>query len=157
MSSKDHAGVWFPPPLLFALPHLAAAALDAVRPWPILSSHGMTSASAAMLVIAIAVAMGLMSVTSFRNASTTILPAGRPTTAIVERGAYGLTRNPMYLAMAGAYLGLAILLNNRWALLLLPVVIAVVDRFVIRREERYLTAKFGEPYLRYCSRVRRWI
>jgi protein-S-isoprenylcysteine O-methyltransferase Ste14 len=63
----------------------------------------------------------------------------------------------MYVAMACAYLGLALVLNNLWALVLFPFVLAVVDRFVIRREERYLADKFGEPYREYCGRVRRWL
>jgi protein-S-isoprenylcysteine O-methyltransferase Ste14 len=75
----------------------------------------------------------------------------------VDRGPYRFTRNPMYLAMAVAYAGIAMLLNSVWALGMLPAVVAVVDRFVIPREERYLRAKFGETYVRYCSRVRRWI
>ena len=71
---------------------------------------------------------------------------GRPTTAIVERGPYRFTRNPMYLAMAFAYVGLSLLFNNLWALALLPAVLLVIDVFVIRREERYLIAKFGDSY-----------
>jgi protein-S-isoprenylcysteine O-methyltransferase Ste14 len=63
----------------------------------------------------------------------------------------------MYLAMAFAYLGLAIWLNNSWALVFLMAVLVVIDGFVIRREERYLAEKFGEAYRQYCSRVRRWI
>jgi protein-S-isoprenylcysteine O-methyltransferase Ste14 len=63
----------------------------------------------------------------------------------------------MYLAMACAYLGLSLLFNSLWALVLLPLVLAVVDVGVIRREERYLAAKFGKPYHDYCTRVRRWL
>ena len=59
--------------------------------------------------------------------------------------------------MSCAYIGLSLLLNNVWAVLLLPVVVGVVDLLVIRREERYLANKFGEPYREYCSRVRRWL
>lgn len=62
----------------------------------------------------------------------------------------------MYLAMASAYLGIALLLNSIWALLPLPIVLLIVDLFVICREERYLAAKFGDSYRQYCSRVRRW-
>ena len=117
----------------------------------------MALAVVGVTAIAIGIAVGLASVDSFRKANTTILPAGRPTTAIVARGPYRFTRNPMYLAMAFAYFGLSTVLNNAWALLFLPMVVAGIDRFVIRREERYLTQKFGEAYLRYCQRVRRWI
>ena len=157
MNGKDHAGVLVPPPVLFVTPLLIASALQTLRPMTIFQGSGSTTSLAGLVVIAAGVAVGLSSVASFRNAKTTILPAGRPTTSIVERGPYRFTRNPMYLAMAVAYLGLAIVLNNAWALVFLPVVVAVVDRFVIRREEHYLTAKFGDAYARYCGRVRRWI
>jgi protein-S-isoprenylcysteine O-methyltransferase Ste14 len=63
----------------------------------------------------------------------------------------------MYVAMGLGYLGLAMTLNTMWALLLLPFVLVVIDRWVIRREERYLLGKFGEPYQAYCARVRRWL
>jgi hypothetical protein len=53
--------------------------------------------------------------------------------------------------------GLALLANALWPLILLPLVIVIVRRVIIDREERYLTAKFGEEYLRYKARVRRWL
>jgi protein-S-isoprenylcysteine O-methyltransferase Ste14 len=157
MKTSDHAGVWVPPPLLFVSPLVAAAALESVVPRPIFAGGGMASMLGGLVVVAAAVALGLSSVASFRRMQTTILPAGRPTTSIVDRGAYAFTRNPMYLAMALAYLGLMVVLNTLWALGAFPVVVAVVDRLVIRREERYLAGKFGEAYVSYCRRVRRWI
>jgi protein-S-isoprenylcysteine O-methyltransferase Ste14 len=155
--TRNHAGVWFPPPLQFLLPLLAAAAFHAQQPWTIADRYPIVLPIAGLLAIAIAVAVGQASVAIFLKASTTILPAGRPTTSIVEGGPYRFTRNPMYLAMGLAYAGLALLLNNLWALALLPFVLLVIDRFVIRREERYLSAAFGDAYQSYCSRVRRWI
>jgi protein-S-isoprenylcysteine O-methyltransferase Ste14 len=44
-----------------------------------------------------------------------------------------------------------------WALLLLAPVLVVMDRLVIAREEPYLAARFGAPYVAYLARVRRWI
>ena len=157
MKNRDHAGVLVPPPLLFVLPLLATTMLPARLGWPIIQEGATVLTLGAVLALATGVAIGLASVASFRTANTTILPAGRPTTAIVGRGPYGFTRNPMYLGMALAYFGLALLLNNGWALALLPIVLVVIDRAVIRREERYLTAKFGQPYRDYCNRVRRWL
>jgi protein-S-isoprenylcysteine O-methyltransferase Ste14 len=157
MNSRDHAGVFVPPPLLFLIPIVVAAILDSRRPWPIGDGNSLVLTLAGSFMLATGIAIGISSVYSFRKASTTILPAGRPTTAIVENGPYRFTRNPMYVAMACAYVGLAVLLNNVWALVLLPIVLVVVDRAVIRREERYLTAKFGQPYREYCARVRRWL
>lgn len=156
MKGRDHAGVFVPPPLLFVIPIVAAVIVGSKWPWPIADRSGLLVRGGVVMIVA-GIAVGLASVYSFRKASTTILPAGRPTTAIVGSGPYRFTRNPMYVAMACAYIGLSLVLNNLWALVLLPVVVIVVDTFVIRREERYLTAKFGEPYREYCARVRRWL
>ena len=54
-------------------------------------------------------------------------------------------------------MGIALLSSALWVLVPLPFVLAVIDRGVIEREERYLVAKFGEEYLVYKRTVRRWI
>ena len=72
-------------------------------------------------------------------------------------GPYWFTRNPLYLAATLIYAGIAVRFNALWAALLLPLVLGVVQRGVIEREERYLERKFGEEYIRYKAQVRRWI
>jgi protein-S-isoprenylcysteine O-methyltransferase Ste14 len=155
MTGSDHAGVFVPPPLFYVTPLALAVMLQTIRPWTL--AGGPAGFLLGGAVLAIGIAIGLASVQYFRRARTTILPMGRPTTAIVETGPYRFTRNPMYVAMTAAYLGLAFLLNTAWAVLVLPAVLVAIDRWVIRREERYLLAKFGEPYRDYCARVRRWL
>ena len=59
--------------------------------------------------------------------------------------------------MALTYAGIAMIANAPLALIPLPVAIAVIDRGVIAREERYLERKFGAPYVEYKRRVRRWL
>ena len=81
----------------------------------------------------------------------------KPVSRIVTEGPFQYTRNPGYLSMAMIYTGIAGLANALWAILLLPVALLVIQRGVIEREERYLERKFGEEYLRYKARVRRWI
>ncbi len=81
----------------------------------------------------------------------------KPVSHIATEGPFRYTRNPAYLAMTMIYTGIAALTNALWAILLLPVVLLVIQRGVIEREERYLERKFGEEYLRYKARVRRWI
>jgi len=44
-----------------------------------------------------------------------------------------------------------------WPLLGLPVIILLVDRFVIAREEVYLRTRFGADYDDFCARTRRWL
>jgi protein-S-isoprenylcysteine O-methyltransferase Ste14 len=101
-------------------------------------------------------ALDIWAIATFRRAGTTPHPAG-PTTALAVGGPYRFTRNPMYLGLVFLLAALALLANSLWPLILLPVVIVNVRRAVIDREERYLTAKFGEEYLRYKARVRRWL
>ena len=76
---------------------------------------------------------------------------------LVTHGPFRFTRNPSYLSFAVYYVGIASLVNTRWPLFLLPLVLLVVQRGVIEREEQYLERKFGQEYLRYKARVRRWI
>ena len=95
-------------------------------------------------------------VRAFRRANTPVDP-GRATTAIVTTGPYRLSRNPGYLAMALAYAGIAVLTDTLWAFVTLLPTLILIDRGVIKREERYLELKFGEDYLRYKARTRRWL
>ena len=93
---------------------------------------------------------------ALRRADTPISP-NEPTTRLVTEGPFRYTRNPDYLSASIIYAGVASLANALWAILLLPIVLVVTQRDVIEREERYLERKFGEEYLRYKARVRRWI
>jgi len=81
----------------------------------------------------------------------------RPVPRLVTDGPFRYTRNPGYLGLAMLYAGIAVLRNSLWAILLLPVVVYVIQREVIGREERYLERTFGEEYLAYKARVRRWV
>jgi len=83
--------------------------------------------------------------------------ADKPTSTLITDGPFGYSRNPGYLAGAMVYAGIASLTNVLWVFLLLPVVLLTMRRTAIEREERYLEGKFGEEYLRYKARVRRWI
>jgi protein-S-isoprenylcysteine O-methyltransferase Ste14 len=76
---------------------------------------------------------------------------------LTTEGPFRYTRNPSYLALAIVYAGIAALRNSLWAVLLLPLVLIVIQREVIGREERYLERAFGEEYLAYKARVRRWV
>lgn len=75
---------------------------------------------------------------------------------LVTGGPFRFSRNPIYLAMTGLYLGLMLLVNALWPLLLLVPLLALMEWGVIRREEHYLAGKFGETYTSYKSKVRRW-
>ena len=81
----------------------------------------------------------------------------RPVPRLTTEGPFRYTRNPGYLCLAMIYAGIAVLRNSLWAILLLPLMVLVIQREVIGREERYLERSFGEEYLDYKRRVRRWV
>ena len=81
----------------------------------------------------------------------------RPVPRLTTEGPFRYTRNLSYLALTAIYASIAVLRNSLWAMLMLPLVVLVMQREVIGREERYLERTFGEEYLDYKERVRRWV
>lgn len=77
--------------------------------------------------------------------------------ALTTDGPFAYSRNPIYVAMTGLYLGFAAVVGAGWPLVLLPALLAAMHWGVVLREERYLAEQFGVPYLAYCARVRRWL
>ena len=80
-----------------------------------------------------------------------------PTTAIVTSGPYRYTRNPIYIGMFVALIGLAIGFDSLWIAIALVPFYLVIRYGVIAREESYLDRKFGDVYRNYKSRVGRWL
>jgi protein-S-isoprenylcysteine O-methyltransferase Ste14 len=150
----DNPGVVAPPPLIFAGVLGAGLLVNRLRPTSFLP-RTLSKAFGWPLVV-FGLSFGLWGFREMRRAGTNVDPY-HPTTAIVEAGPYRYTRNPLYVGMALIYAGVAARANALPAALLLPAVLHLVDRGVVRREERYLEGKFGEEYLRYKGRVRRWI
>lgn len=91
-----------------------------------------------------------------RRHRTALLPGGS-TRVILDRGPFGMSRNPLYLGMTALDAGVALLWPSFWALALVPAGFALTWWGAVLPEERYLAAKFGDAYLDYCSRVRRWL
>jgi len=95
---------------------------------------------------------------AFRRARTTINPL-RPANAssLVTSGIYRFTRNPMYLGLLLLLAGWSVYLSSVFVFTGPVLLVLYLGRFQIAPEERVLTAKFGEAYLDYTSRVRRWL
>ena len=154
VAAPDTSGVRIPPPLFYVAGFLVGVAVELAFPIdrPSLAiTLGVTLIGAAAWLALDGAAM-----LHFRRAETSMVPFN-PTTALVTSGPYRFTRNPMYLGMAFLYVAVALASGVIWALAVLPVVIALVDRLVIAREEPYLERKFGQSYRDYRVRVRRWL
>lgn len=152
--ASEAAGVIAPPPLVYLTALGAGFALQATCPAASLPGGVSWVAGAGLLVTGSLLARSF--VQAFGRAETPVSPY-RTSTALVTDGPYRLSRNPGYLGMALVFAGIAVLANAPWALVPLPAAIAIIDRGVIAREERYLERTFGSTYEQYKRRVRRWI
>lgn len=145
-----------PPALLMA----TFAALMGSIDWlmPAFKQHWPWRDLASSVVFAVAVLSIVSGIISFRVAGTTVDPTqpGKAT-SVVTSGVYRITRNPMYLGFVLVLLSVAIKLTNPISLLLLPLFMVYMNRFQIKPEERALTELFGEAYLQYLEKVRRWL
>jgi protein-S-isoprenylcysteine O-methyltransferase Ste14 len=156
VAASDTPGVIAPPPLLYAAFFLVGWALD------YFAADGFPAGGAAPwwtigTVLALAgILLGLAAVYQFFRAGTNVLPE-QPTLAIVTRGPYRLTRNPMYAGLTLFYAGLAIAWQRPITLALLVPLLLVMHYGVVLREERYLAARFGDGHLAYKRSVRRWL
>lgn len=156
MRQADTAGVIAPPPLIF-LGFLAVGwGLSQVMSDPSLPISPDVRRYLAFGLIAGGVVVDGAAVDRFRRAGTRPEP-WKPTTALTTDGLYRFTRNPMYLGFALIYAGLAVVLDSAIAAALLIPCLVVIDLFVIRREERYMAARFGADYDAYRRKVRRWL
>ena len=150
--------VHFPPPFLF----VGGTCLAWLLEKKLIRIHLVGGSAEGLLlrpgVVILAAGLTFMSwgLLTFAKARTGILP-GRPAKQIVSHGPYRLSRNPMYTGMATAYIGGALILNSGWALILLPLVMLALYRFVIQPEEQYLSLAFPTEYGEYRRKVRRFI
>jgi len=154
-SERDGAAVVIPPPLVF----LAAIVVAVVMGW--LWPRGVWFDAPLRYVVG---GVGLLAsgwllsgaIGQFKRMDQDPKP-WRPTPAITEAGPYRFTRNPMYLGFAAFTVGLGFVLGNGWFVPAALLAALAVQRTAIVHEEAYLERKFGEAYLAYKRRVRRWL
>ena len=147
-------GVRLHPPVIFAISILAGIGLH--RAWPQTLPWVQDGRIYAVCVLAVVAVLALWSLLEFIRARTDARP-DRPDTALITTGPYRFTRNPLYIGLSLVQLSAACWLNNLWIFLLLPLSIVVITQYAIAREERYLEKLFGQDYLDYKARVRRWL
>ncbi len=92
----------------------------------------------------------------FHRRGTPVHPFGEASTLVVD-GPFKYTRNPMYLGLILTLIGTAILLGTLSPWIVIPPFAWILARLFVRREERVLQEKFGQEYLAYKQKVRRWV
>ena len=159
MARDRGPNVRFPPPIVYIAAFLIAMLLDAsaiALPFFDVSGAPVWAQIVGLVALVLGVALSTWGSIVFRLAMTPIVPMF-PATTLVTHGPFRFTRNPMYVGLTVAYIGLSVTLNTAWPLILLPVVLYVMITQVIRKEEAHLTEKFGEAYEAYRRRVGRWM
>jgi protein-S-isoprenylcysteine O-methyltransferase Ste14 len=156
-AGADTPGVIAPPPLI-ALAALIIGivgdllwpmdGLDSVLNWPVRIGLG----GALILGGGVLVVVGER---AFKQVGTNV-PPWRPALALATGGIYAHLRNPMYVGAMLLLAGIAVALASDWLALLLVPTALLLHHGVVRREERYLEAKFGEDYRDYKASVPRY-
>jgi protein-S-isoprenylcysteine O-methyltransferase Ste14 len=93
---------------------------------------------------------------AMKRVGTNVLPT-QPTLALATDGPYRFSRNPLYLAAIGVYLGVTLWVNGLAPLLLILPMTWLLHWGIVLQEERYLKAKFGNAYQSYQIAVPRWL
>jgi protein-S-isoprenylcysteine O-methyltransferase Ste14 len=112
--------------------------------------------AASFLVFAAVVALYVSSMRTMAAAKTTVSPVHRAE-HLVTTGAFGLSRNPIYLANTLLLIGGGMVSGNPWFFIFAILCAFVIQKLAVEREEKHLEVRFGKRYRDYAKRVRRWI
>jgi len=93
---------------------------------------------------------------AFTRADTPLIPF-ETSTVLVSSGSFRFTRNPMYLGMTLILCGSALLFGSLAPLLSVILFFLIIRGQYVIPEEKMMKELFGDEYLLYCSRVRRWL
>jgi protein-S-isoprenylcysteine O-methyltransferase Ste14 len=156
-ATEIHPVMHIPVPWVFILAYLFGMVVQLIFPIH-LRSAGVVRIGlvAGLVLVVVGVVVAFSALGIFKRRSTTTVPFEKPTT-LVTWGPYRVTRNPMYLGLTLLYIGVAGTRAELWPLIVLPVLVGYMNYVVIPVEERRLHAAFGDSYLEYGSRVRRWL
>jgi protein-S-isoprenylcysteine O-methyltransferase Ste14 len=147
------AGVAAPPPLIFGGALLLGLLLGRLQPDADKGARFARTLGGASVVAGIAI--GAAAIRALKRVGTNLDPY-KPSTALATDGVFMLSRNPAYVGATSIYIGIALYAGSIPAFTLLPIVLALLDRLVVSREEQYLEGLFGDDYRRYRAAVPRW-
>lgn len=108
------------------------------------------------LPLALGIMLNLVADKSFRTHRTTVKPL-EESTALIVNGVFRVTRHPMYLGFVLILFGIAMLLGSLAPYIVIPAFAVFMDRAFISFEEQKLEKAFGETWLAYKKRSRKWI
>ena len=124
--------------------------------WPLSPLAANVSGIAGPLFLGMGLSIIALSFREFAKAKTTLRP-DHGANALIRTGPFAYSRNPLYVAVMIVIIGIGVWVNSLWIIGMLIPLFFFMSRAVIAPEERYLEFKFGQEYLDYKRRVRRWL
>jgi protein-S-isoprenylcysteine O-methyltransferase Ste14 len=153
-ATVDRAHVIVSPTVIFAGVLVLGFGLDMFWPAPFLPEGW--GFPLGLIVIFAAVNIKLFAAREMVRVKTN-LKIRKPANDIATSGLYSASRNPLYIGMILLNIGIGCVVNSLWIFLLSAGLAFTLQKGVIEPEEAYLERKFGDKYLRYKAKVRRWI
>lgn len=152
----DNPGVYIPPPLFYVAIFFISIFTQKLLPLPKMFWGTNLAVLTGMVFVAAGLSFLLPAFIKFFKTKNTLITI-KPANSLQTTGIYTISRNPMYMGQLSIYTGLGFLIGNIWTLLFIPLVILIVTKFIINKEEQYLDRTFGAEFNAYRKKVRRWL
>ena len=111
-----------------------------------------------ILILFIGIFILIIPVSKFVKSKTTIDPIKfKKVNNLVTSGIYKYSRNPMYLGLLMVIISTSTFYLTIFSITTPFIFYFWINRFQIKREEIFLTKKFGQKYISYKSKTRKWI
>jgi protein-S-isoprenylcysteine O-methyltransferase Ste14 len=156
MKKEDNPGVTLPPPLIYGLFFGMSLLFQKFIPLGEEFLRSDLSRVIGFLLLAVCLVFDLPSLIQFFKTKNTLITI-KSANSLQTKGLYSISRNPMYTGLLCLYSSLAFFIGNWWTVLFIPFVFLTIQVYVIRSEENYLTRRFGQQFIDYKKRVRRWL
>lgn len=151
---EDNAGIITHPPFFYIGFVLMALAIDHF--YPLAIGYINIVKPVAILIVVLSIFIMIAAGKMFRSDKQDV-SVHTKTENIYQSGIYAYSRNPLYLAITMITIAGGLYFDKLWILISLLPILYIMNKLVIAKEEVYLESKFGDEYLAYKAKVRRWI
>jgi len=153
---KDSAAIRIPPPVFFFVCLGFGLLLEYIFPIHLISLSPIPRVIVGCTFTLISLYFAVSGFIALIK-NKTPFDTAKSTIKIVTDGAYRFSRNPLYLSLLLLLFGIAVLMFSLWLFFTIPILYILFLFKAVKPEERYLSQKFGDEYLDYSAKVRRWI
>ncbi|MDG1995320.1 MAG: isoprenylcysteine carboxylmethyltransferase family protein [Emcibacteraceae bacterium] len=151
---QDNAGIAVHPPVFYIVAALIGVGIDYLFPLSFGSDAMLETAGIIIFLLGLIIAVLSFKIFASNKQSPSVHASA---SKIYQSGVYAYSRNPIYLGITLWLVAAALYFDNVWLLIITVPLILFMNKVVIEKEEAYLTSKFGDDYLSYKKKVRRWI